>query len=112
MDNKNESNKIIEQQTEYGLQMVPLAYVEMVETRHTKEKRTLNICWATAYISSILICLVTFAFMWLQYDCVTTTEYSGAYVMVDSQGNVIESDLSPDDVIRILTELNGNSKNN
>lgn len=42
MDNKNESNKIIEQQTEYGLQMVPLAYVEMVETRHTKEKTNIE----------------------------------------------------------------------
>ena len=104
MNNKNESNKITKQQNEYGLQMVPLAYVEMIETRHAKERRL----WIWAFVIAIAL----FVFLWLQYDYVSTAEYSGAYVMVDSQGNVIESDLSPDDVIRILTELNGNSKNN
>lgn len=105
MDNKNESNKITEQQNEYGLQMVPLAYVEMIETRHAKERRL----WIWAFVIAIAL----FVFLWLQNDYSCTTEYSGAYVMVDSQGNVIESDLTPDDVIRILTELNnGDSTNN
>lgn len=32
-------------------------------------------------------------------------ELSGVYNLVDSQGNVVSTDLEPDDVIRILQEL-------
>lgn len=35
----------------------------------------------------------------------SSTELSGVYCLVDSQGNVVSSDLEPEDVIRILEEL-------
>ena len=94
MDNKDSLNKIAEQ-VDYGTQTVSLAYHEMCMTREARKQHNI---------------VALFVFLWLQYDYACTNEYSGAYVMVDSQGNVIESDLTPDDVIRILTELNnGNS---
>ncbi len=107
MDNKDNLDKI-SAQVEYGTQTVPLAYHEMCMTREARKQRNIVMAWAVSVIAIVAL----FVILWLQYDYVSMAEYSGAYVMVDSQGNVIESDLSPDDVIRILTELNGNSKNN
>ncbi len=108
MDNKDSLEKI-SAQIEYGTQTVSLAYHEMCMTREARKQHNIILGWAISVIAIVAL----FVFLWLQYDYSCTTEYSGAYVMVDSQGNVIESDLSPDDVIRILTELNnGNSTQN
>lgn len=105
MDNKDSLNKIAEQ-VDYGTQTVSLAYHEMCMTREARKQHNIILGWAISVIAIVAL----FVFLWLQYDYACTNEYSGAYVMVDSQGNVIESDLTPDDVIRILTELNnGNS---
>lgn len=64
------------------------------------------IAWAVALI--VIVC--AFVWLWCQYDYESTTEYSGVYNLVDSQGNVVTSDISPDDVIRILEELNSGNR--
>lgn len=88
---------------------IPLAYHEMCETRSHKTLIVLIIAWAVSLIAAVGI----FAYMWLQYDYVTTTETTGVYVVTDSQGNIIASDLEPEDVIRIIGELgNGNRAEN
>lgn len=46
-----------------------------------------------------------FVWLWNQYDYESSNELSGVYNLVDSQGNVVSADLEPDDVIRILQEL-------
>lgn len=81
---------------------VPLAYHEMCTTRHHKSTMTLIICWA----ASIVLTVLAFVVLWLQYDYVSYTDNTGVYVVTDSQGNVIAADLEPDDVIRIMQELN------
>lgn len=81
---------------------VPLAYHEMCMTRNAKLMRNTVIAWAL----SIIIVVGLFVFLWLQYDYVSTTEYTGVYNLVDSEGNVVTSDISPEDVIKILEELN------
>ena len=58
------------------------------------------------YALSLFLTVGAFVFLWLQYDYESTTELSGVYNLVDSQGNVVTADLAPDDVIRILEELN------
>lgn len=80
---------------------VPLAYHEMCMTRNHKTVKTALIAWA----ASIVLVVLAFVFLWLQYDFTTTIESTGVYVLTDSEGNVIASDLEPDDVIRIMQEL-------
>lgn len=88
---------------------IPLAYHEMCMQRAERKSRHKNICW----LLSVVLIVFGFIFLWLQYDYVSTTEYSGVYNLVDSQGNVLTSDISPDDVIRILSTLNdGESQTN
>lgn len=82
-------------------QTIPLALHEMHMARSDRRLWRLCLCWAVSLIA------VVFAFVWLwnQYDYESSTELSGVYCLVDSQGNVVTSDLDPDDVIRILQEL-------
>src|SRR5699024_10994671 len=87
-------------------QTVRLAYHEMCMTRNHKTVLRLLICWA----GSVVLVVGIFEYMWPQYDYVSSTEYSGVYNITDSQGNVVSSDLTPEDVIRIMEDLsNGNS---
>lgn len=91
------------------VQTVPLAYHEMcmqrAETKDERNRRTfkqLIIGWAISVPLAIAIAVGIFAYMWLQYDYVSTTEYSGVYNLTDSEGNVISSDLTPADIIEIM----------
>lgn len=85
---------------------VPLAYHEMCEIRHHKKERNILITMAAVIVAIV----ISFVFLWLQYDYVTTTEVSGVYALVDSEGNVIASDLEPNDVVHIMELLNGDSE--
>lgn len=80
---------------------VPLAYHEMCMTRNHRVVLRLLLAWAVSVVCVVLI----FAYMWLQYDYVSTTEYEGVYNVTDSEGNVISSDLSPEDIIEIVEAL-------
>ena len=108
MDNKTRENLSVNIAYDEA-QTIPLALHEMHMARADKRLRYTNVCWAIA----IVITVALFVFLWLQYDYVSTTEYSGVYNLVDSEGNVVTSDISPDDVVRILEEMgNGKSEEN
>ena len=48
-----------------------------------------------------------------QYDFTATVEQTGVYTLMDSQGNVLSTDLTPDDIIKIEEILeNGKDKSN
>lgn len=83
-------------------QTIPLALHEMHMARADRRLWRLCICWAV----SVIVIVAAFIWLWNQYDYESSTELSGVYCLVDSQGNVVSSDLSPDDVLRILEELN------
>lgn len=107
MDKKKENLPVVMQYDE--AQTIPLAVHEMHMARNDKRLRYVCIGWAV----SLIVCIVSFVWLWNQYDYSSTTEFSGVYNLVDSEGNVISSDISPEDVIRILEELdNGNSQEN
>lgn len=95
MDKENKSVHIDETAT------VPLAYHEVCMTRNHRTVGRLIIAWAL----SVVLIVGMFVFLWLQYDYVTTTETTGVYVVSDSEGNVIASDLAPEDVIHIMETL-------
>jgi len=90
-------------------QTIPLALHEMHMARADRRLWRLCMCWA----ASVIVIVCAFVWLWNQYDYESTTELSGVYNLVDSEGNVVSSDLSPDDVIRILQELdNGKGQEN
>lgn len=99
MDNKKD---VLSVNMEYDeTQTIPLALHEMHMARADRRLWRLCMCWA----ASVIIIVCAFVWLWNQYDYESTTELSGVYNLVDSEGNVVSSDLSPDDVIRILQEL-------
>lgn len=97
MDNDNKDGSF----TNGEKASVPLAYHEMCMTRNHKTVLRLLLCWA----SSVVLIVVAFVWLWCQYDYVSTVDNTGVYVVEDANGNVIASDLAPDDVIRIMEEL-------
>lgn len=107
MDNKNNRLSVSLEYNE--TQTIPLALHEMHMARADRRLWWVCLCWA----ASLLLTVAAFVWLWNQYDYESTTELSGVYNLVDSQGNVVSSDLPPDDVIRILEELNnGNRQEN
>ena len=88
-------------------QTIPLALHEMHMARADRRLFRVCVCWAI----SLIVTVCAFVWLWNQYDYESSTELSGVYNLVDSEGNVISSDLEPEDVLRILEELNnGNSQ--
>ncbi len=83
------------------VQTVPLALHEMHMARYNRLVRWLCVAWAL----SMVFVVGAFVWLWNQYDYESSNELSGVYNLVDSQGNVVSADLDPDDVIRILQEL-------
>lgn len=104
MDNGKENLSVTMKYDE--AQTIPLALHETHMARADRRLRwtclSLCVCWAL----SLIITVVSFVWLWNQYDYVSSNELSGVYNLVDSEGNVISSDIEPDDVIRILEELN------
>lgn len=100
MENKKDKLSVNLQYSEE--QTIPLALHEMHMARADRRLWRLCICWAV----SVIVIVCAFVWLWNQYDYESSTELSGVYNLVDSQGNVVSSDLSPDDVLRILEELN------
>lgn len=83
-------------------QTIPLALHEMHMARADRRMFWERIVWAAV----LAITVIAFVWLWNQYDYLSSNELSGVYNLVDSEGNVISSDIAPDDVIRILEELN------
>lgn len=110
MDNKKENKENLSVKLEYDEnQTIPLALHEMHMARNDRRTKWIVYGW----VFSVIAIVAAFIFLWLQYDYSSTTEYKGVYNLVDSEGNVVTSDISPDDVVRILEELNnGNGQEN
>lgn len=104
MDNAKE--KLHVSMTYDETQTIPLALHEMHMARADRRLFWVCVCWAV----SLLLTVGAFVWLWLQYDYECSTEYSGVYNIVDSEGNVVSSDLSPEDVIRIMETLNGKNE--
>lgn len=65
-------------------------------------------------ILSVLLVVAGFLIYLYQFDVVNTETITanGVYTLVDSEGNVIAQDLSPEDINKIMEVINGpNSEN-
>lgn len=65
--------------------------------------------WFRAFLVMVAVEVLTIGgFIWYlnQYDFISTVEQTGIYTLIDSQGNVISSDITPDQVKEIMEILN------
>jgi hypothetical protein len=94
-----------------AVQTVPLAYHEICMERNRRIVR----CIVLGFVATIAILMAGFVYLWLQYDYVSSTEQSGIYNVADSTGNIISSDIQPEDISKILSVVkydNGTDKKN
>ncbi len=71
----------------------------------------LKIC-IMAFSATIFLVVAGFLLYLYQYDFSGNVEQTGVYTLVDSQGNVISSDIDQNQLKEILNILNGESKGN
>jgi hypothetical protein len=69
-------------------------------------------------ILTFALCVITFIsclFIWYiqQFDFVESIDQTGVYTLVDSEGNVISSDLTPDEIKYLMEVMtDGENENN
>lgn len=65
--------------------------------------------WFRAFLVMVAVEILTIGgFIWYlnQYDFESTIEQSGVYTLIDSSGNVISSDITPEQINEILEIIN------
>lgn len=66
---------------------------------------------ASLWFVSVIAIVAGFLIYLYQYDFTATVEQTGVYTLMDSQGNVLSTDLTPEDIIKIEELLeNGKDK--
>lgn len=71
--------------------------------------------WFRAFLVMVAVEVLTIAgFIWYlyQYDFTSTIEQSGVYTLIDSSGNVISSDITPEQINEILEIINNGKDQN
>lgn len=87
------------------------------------DARDNNERWFKAFIAMVkvnvaellAIVIVVLAFVWYlnQYDFTSSIEQNGVYTLIDSEGNVISSDITPEQINEIMEIINdGKNKDN
>lgn len=93
------------------------AYDLLSDARADKER------WFKAFITMVkvnfaellAIVILVLAFVWYlnQYDFTSSIEQNGVYTLIDSEGNVISSDITPEQINEIMEIINdGKNKDN
>lgn len=78
--------------------------MEMLRELKEQSKR-----WFVAFCVMVFSEIITIAgFIWYlyQYDFASTIEQTGIYTLVDSEGNVISSDITPEQIEKIMEVIN------
>lgn len=71
--------------------------------------------WFKAFLIMVAVEVLTIVvFIWYlnQYDFESTIEQNGVYTLIDSQGNVISSDITPEQIERIMEIINDGKHQN
>lgn len=104
MGNEEKETREVAEKEEKGLAM------EMLGELKEQSKR-----WFHAFLVMVLVEVLTIAgFIWYlyQYDFTSTIEQAGVYTLIDSSGNVISSDITPDQIESILEIINDGKDQN
>ncbi len=81
---------------------------EMKLSVERSHKALITVAWL--WFASVIAIVSGFLIYLYQYDFTATVEQTGVYTLIDSQGNVISSDLTSQDIIKI-EEILTNGKN-
>ena len=63
-------------------------------------------------IAAVVATVAGFLLYLNQYDFESTIEQNGVYTLIDSQGNVISSDITPEQIERIMEIINDGKNQN
>lgn len=90
---------------------------ELKEENNRKDSLIKRLCKIIAIILvvSMLAVLVTMGgFLWYlnQYDFTSEQTVSGVYALVDSEGNVIATDFTEEEMLQIMEVLNNGERDN
>lgn len=84
---------------------------EMKLSAERSHKALITVAWL--WFASVIAIVAGFLIYLYQYDFTATVEQTGVYTLMDSQGNVLSTDLTPEDIIKIEEILeNGKDKGN
>lgn len=81
---------------------------EMKLSAQRSHKSLITVAWL--WFASVIAIVAGFLIYLYQYDFTATVEQTGVYTLMDSQGNVLSTDLSAEDIIKI-EEILENGKN-
>lgn len=102
-DNMDLKEKVSEQE-EKGIAM------ELLGELKEQNKRLIKIVSGLLILVGLIV--GGFLLYLYQYDFSGTIEQSGVYTLVDSNGNVISSDITPEQMEDILKIINGENESN
>lgn len=102
-DNMDLKEKVSEQE-EKGIAM------ELLGELKEQNKRLIKIVSGLLILVGLIV--GGFLLYLYQYDFSGTIEQSGVYTLIDSSGNVISSDITPEQMEYILKIINGENENN
>ena len=97
-----------EEKKEETLDIATELLQEMKLAAQRAHKALITVSWL--WFVSVIAIVGGFLIYLYQYDFTATVEQTGVYTLMDSQGNVISSDLTPEDIIKI-EEILENGKN-
>lgn len=82
--------------------------MELLGELKTQNKRLIRVIAGLMVMISLIV--GAFLLYLYQYDFSGTIEQSGVYTLIDSDGNVISSDITPEQMEDILKIINGENK--
>ena len=82
----------------------PSLTLELFKEFKEQSKRQ-NITILVAF-GTIIFIIAAFIWFWSQYDFVDTINQTGVYTLIDSEGNVISSDLTSEQIQKIMEVMN------
>lgn len=104
---------------EQGPDFVVSALISELKAENDRKSRTIHALMKIIYSCLITILLIIGGFLWYlnQYDFVsestitttTTNDSTGIYSLIDSEGNVIASDLTDDEINQLMEAYYGTS---
>lgn len=107
---------------EQGPDFVVSALISELKAENDRKNRTIHALMKIIYSYLVAMLLVVGGFLWYlnQYDfvsesTVTTTtnnDSTGVYSLIDSEGNVVASDLTDDEINKLMEAYYGKSASN
>lgn len=105
---ENRDNVVEKEDSKEKLDIANELLQEMKLAAQRSHKALITVAWL--WFASVISIVAGFLIYLYQYDFTATVEQTGVYTLMDSQGNVISSDLTPEDIIKI-EEILENGKN-